>query len=58
VITRAPEGDGGFGYDPLFFHPPSGTTFARLGSARKNGISHRFLAFSAARRHLESLAGS
>ena len=55
VIARAPEGEGGFGYDPLFIHPPSGTTFARLGAERKNRISHRFLAFSAARRHLELL---
>ncbi len=40
ILERA-SGRGGFGYDPLFFHSPSGCTFAELDHARKNLISHR-----------------
>jgi XTP/dITP diphosphohydrolase len=35
----APRGDGGFGYDPVFEH--DGATFAEMGAAEKNAISHR-----------------
>ena len=31
VITTAPKGDGGFGYDPLFYSPELGCTFAEAG---------------------------
>ncbi|MCI8525837.1 MAG: XTP/dITP diphosphatase [Oscillospiraceae bacterium] len=41
VIARAPRGDAGFGYDPVFFYPPLGRTFAELPAAEKNQISHR-----------------
>jgi XTP/dITP diphosphohydrolase len=34
-----PRGDGGFGYDPIFEH--DGTTFAEMGAAGKNAVSHR-----------------
>lgn len=34
-------GQGGFGYDPLFFHPPSGCSFAELDAAAKSAVSHR-----------------
>jgi XTP/dITP diphosphohydrolase len=34
-----PRGDGGFGYDPVFEH--DGTTFAEMGAAEKNAVSHR-----------------
>lgn len=40
-ILRAPRGDGGFGYDPLFFVPATGRTLAEMTLAEKNGISHR-----------------
>lgn len=40
-ILEQPEGDGGFGYDPLFFVPDLNTTAARLSKAEKNAISHR-----------------
>lgn len=34
-------GGGGFGYDPLFHHPPSGCRFSELAPGRKNALSHR-----------------
>lgn len=40
-ILTSPDGDGGFGYDPLFFYEPAGKTFARLTSREKNAVSHR-----------------
>jgi XTP/dITP diphosphohydrolase len=40
-ITFAERGSGGFGYDPLFFYPPCGCTFAQLSSDAKNAVSHR-----------------
>lgn len=51
-IVEAPRGAGGFGYDPVFLHPPSGRTFGELGEAEKSAISHRGLAARAARRLL------
>ena len=41
IIAGTPEGDQGFGYDPLFYYPPSQKTFAQLGREEKNRISHR-----------------
>ncbi len=41
VITRKPEGNGGFGYDPVFFCPEHGMTFAQMPEELKNRISHR-----------------
>ncbi|MBQ9802518.1 MAG: XTP/dITP diphosphatase [Clostridia bacterium] len=40
-ILHAPRGCGGFGYDPLFYYPPFGKTFAELTGEEKNAISHR-----------------
>lgn len=40
-ITLEPRGDGGFGYDPVFYSPELGKTFAESGMAEKNRISHR-----------------
>ena len=44
-LIETPRGEGGFGYDPIFFYPPSGKTFAELSKEEKNRISHRGLAF-------------
>jgi XTP/dITP diphosphohydrolase len=55
VITRAPRGAGGFGYDPLFFLPEFGKTMAELPPEVKNRISHRARALAGARRLLEEL---
>jgi len=41
TITREPLGDGGFGYDPVFFYGPLGRTFAQMSREEKNGVSHR-----------------
>ena len=49
VIAEAPRGNGGFGYDPVFFHPGLGRTFGELGEGAKSRISHRALAAQAAR---------
>ncbi len=40
-ILEAEAGAGGFGYDPLFFYPPLGRTFASLSEKEKNAVSHR-----------------
>ena len=50
-IAPEPRGDGGFGYDPIFFYPPLGRTLAEL-SAEKSTISHRAAAFRALRAYL------
>lgn len=41
MIADAPRGQGGFGYDPVFYVPSLGKTFAELSSEEKNRISHR-----------------
>lgn len=43
-ILRREQGDGGFGYDPLFYIPSEGCTMAELTPERKNEISHRAVA--------------
>jgi XTP/dITP diphosphohydrolase len=52
-ITEAPRGAGGFGYDPVFFYPPLGRTFAELDPALKNEVSHRGKALALAREVLK-----
>ena len=41
VVTYAPQGESGFGYDPIFFYPPFGKTFAQIPQLQKNAVSHR-----------------
>lgn len=41
IIGIEPKGNGGFGYDPLFYIPQLGKTYAQLDSEEKNSISHR-----------------
>jgi XTP/dITP diphosphohydrolase len=41
LITQAPRGTGGFGYDPIFYYPPLNKTLAEMTQAEKNRISHR-----------------
>ena len=52
IISESIIGDGGFGYDPIFFVPHIGKTFAELSSAEKNKISHRWLALQKLRKIL------
>jgi XTP/dITP diphosphohydrolase len=50
-IAREPRGDGGFGYDPIFFYPPFGRTLAEADH-EKCAISHRGEAFGRLREFL------
>jgi XTP/dITP diphosphohydrolase len=52
IILDAPRGRGGFGYDPLFYCPPLGATFAEVTAESKHAVSHRAVAMAAARRIL------
>ena len=40
-LLRAPAGEGGFGYDPIFYYPPYGKTLAEVTPEEKNQVSHR-----------------
>ena len=53
-IAEGPSGDGGFGYDPIFFSPELGCTLAEAGDA-KAAVSHRGRAFAALVRWLDDL---
>lgn len=46
-ILTAERGEGGFGYDPLFFYVPAGVSFAELSAEEKNKVSHRARALAA-----------
>ena len=60
VITEAPQGQGGFGYDPVFYVPKYSRTYAQLDPEEKNDLSHRGRAARKAKillkRYLESVA--
>lgn len=45
LIIQIPRGGGGFGYDPYFFYPPLGKTFAEISPQEKFTVSHRGIAF-------------
>ncbi len=47
IILDAPRGQNGFGYDPLFYFPQIGKTFAELSAEEKAQYSHRGAAFRA-----------
>ncbi|KUI47521.1 non-canonical purine NTP pyrophosphatase [Mycobacterium sp. GA-1199] len=55
-ITRAPRGDGGFGYDPVFLPAGSERTAAQLDAAEKDAASHRGRALTALLPALRELA--
>lgn len=54
-IGFAPHGSAGFGYDPLFLPTGGEESFAELGEARKNAISHRSQALARMRSALAAL---
>jgi XTP/dITP diphosphohydrolase len=55
-VATTPRGQGGFGYDPIFFYPPFGCTLAEAGS-RKQHVSHRAKAFTRLKEFLEGDLG-
>ena len=40
-LLRAPAGENGFGYDPIFYYPPYGKSTAEMSPEEKNQVSHR-----------------
>jgi XTP/dITP diphosphohydrolase len=55
-IAPQPKGEGGFGYDPIFFYPPFGCTLAEAPD-RKREVSHRAQACRALRSFLQQPHG-
>ena len=53
-ITVKPEGNDGFGYDPIFRPVNRNKTFAQMGDEEKNEISHRGLALARMKKTLKS----
>ncbi len=60
-ILEEARGENGFGYDPVFFYPERGVTFAEMSTADKNAVSHRGAAVREARellkKHLSARQG-
>ena len=55
-IIREIRGTAGFGYDPIFYYPDAGCTFAEMDSEAKNRVSHRGRALHEFRHHLKELS--
>jgi len=55
LLTEAPSGDNGFGYDPIFYYPAAHKTFAQLTREEKNRISHRGKALQELRDEFEKV---
>lgn len=53
LLLREARGQGGFGYDPLFYYPPAAQTFSEMTAGEKNSISHRRRALEALKVALE-----
>ncbi|NOS35314.1 MAG: XTP/dITP diphosphatase [Deltaproteobacteria bacterium] len=54
-ITLEKRGDGGFGYDPLFYLPSYRKTMAEISAETKNRISHRGRAIAKLKRYISTL---
>ena len=54
TLLEAPRGTGGFGYDPLFFSPELGLTFAEADRDAKAAVSHRGRALASLLPHLQT----
>ncbi len=50
IIAEEMAGEGGFGYDPVFYYEPAGRTFAQMAPEEKNAVSHRGRALKQFRR--------
>ena len=57
-IAFEPRGESGFGYDPLFFYPPLGKTFAEIDRETKGRFSHRGKALANLKQALPSVLQS
>lgn len=57
LIIDHPQGQNGFGYDPVFWLPQYGRTMAQLSPEEKNAISHRTLALNKIAPLIASLSG-
>lgn len=55
-ILYSPSGDGGFGYDPIFYVPSEQKTFAQMSASTKAEVSHRGIAFAQLMPDLKSLS--
>ena len=53
-ILNAAAGEGGFGYDPLFYVPDMNCSSAQLSAEQKNAISHRAIAMKSLMQQLSS----
>ena len=53
VVAQGPKGEGGFGYDPIFWLPEKGKSMAELAPEEKNKISHRGNALRVFKEELE-----
>ena len=58
IILQEPRGQGGFGYDPLFFVPSHGCASAELAKEEKNRISHRAKAMQELLQKLSALSSA
>ena len=58
TILEAPRGNGGFGYDPVFWVPETGQTFAEMDKTLKGRIGHRGRAFAQLAPRLAPLLGT
>jgi XTP/dITP diphosphohydrolase len=54
-ITHEPHGVGGFGFDPVFYFPEVGCTFAEMDRQAKNQVSHRGKALGQFAQYLTTL---
>lgn len=52
-IAEIPKGNEGFGYDPIFYYPPSKKTFGELSREEKNELSHRAKAIKFLKAYLD-----
>ena len=56
-ILRELHGEGGFGYDPLFYYAPAGKTFAEMSHEEKNAVSHRGIAVEKFKKVIKTVFG-
>ena len=54
-LLEARDGEGGFGYDPIFYYPPFGKSFGVVSAEDKNTVSHRGRALQALKEKLSQM---